>query len=313
MRYGTLIIVLAALLSTAADAQVRPVFDPDDFLDAREHEFPVFISRLAIGGARGFIDDFRPLHQDVGFLHVANGIYWSRFELDYKRSEVRAENLNPPRHLKTCLCDPPVFFPTAPARDEIPAPPLPAAKDSLQFGWYRTQRGDPADPPVMLRTRLSIARQNVDEDVTFLDTGHPAVRFHGHEQSIGLDAETFFRIGEHSVFGSVLIGRTTRTGTSGNRSQSEVAYISRPPGRSIGKVLVRATLTIGGVTGRGANGLNVINPAFEAFWHSAITDVNVHLIWSPVAMRSGEQGWSTHHQIVLFVDRALYVKLFKPH
>src|SRR5947199_5475391 len=97
MRYGTLIIVVATLLSTAADAQVRAVFDPDDFLDAREHQFPVFISRLAAGGARDFIDDFRPLHQDVAFLHVPNSFYWSRFELEYKRSEVRAENLNPPR------------------------------------------------------------------------------------------------------------------------------------------------------------------------------------------------------------------------
>lgn len=312
MPVGKLIFVLAALLCTAAQAQVRPIFDPDDFLDAREHQFPVFISRLVAGGARGFIDDFRPLHQDVGFVHVANAFYWSRFELDYKRSEVRAENANSPRRLQGCLCVPPVFFPTPPSRDEIPAPPLPAAKDSLQFGWYRTQRGDPADPPVMLRTRLSIARQKVEEAATFLDTGHPAIRFHGREQSIGLDAETFFRIGGHNVFGSVMIARTTRSGTSDNRSQTEIAYVSRPPGRAIGKVLVRATVTIGGVTGRGANGVNVINPAFEAFWHQPVTDANVHLIWSPVAMRSGGQGWTTHHQIVLFVDRALYVKLFKP-
>jgi hypothetical protein len=88
--------------------------------------------------------------------------------------------------------------------------------------------------------------------------------------------------------------------------------MSRFPGRAVGPFLLRATLTVGGVSGRGASGLNIVNPAFEAFWHSRGTGANVHLVWSPLGARSGAEGWQTHDQIALFVDRALYVKLFQP-
>jgi hypothetical protein len=54
-----------------------------------------------------------------------------------------------------------------------------------------------------------------------------------------------------------------------------------------------------------------VSPAFEAFWHEHTTDVNVHLVWNPQSTRSGAEGWTTTHQIALFVDRALYVKLFR--
>jgi len=47
-------------------------------------------------------------------------------------------------------------------------------------------------------------------------------------------------------------------------------------------VLLRGTLTVGTTRGGGAaHGLNVINPAFEAFLHDPATRINFHLIWSP--------------------------------
>ena len=55
----------------------------------------------------------------------------------------------------------------------------------------------------------------------------------------------------------------------------------------------------------------VVNPAFEAFWHHWGTRANLHLVWSPQTTRSGAEGWETHHQIALFVDRALFVKIFR--
>lgn len=84
--------------------------------------------------------------------------------------------------------------------------------------------------------------------------------------------------------------------------------------RPVSNEAVCACLTsdVGGVAGRGASGLNIVNPAFDAFWHDPKTRANIHLVWSPLAARSGAEGWQTHHQIALFVDRALYVKLFRP-
>jgi hypothetical protein len=134
---------------------------------------------------------------------------------------------------------------------------------------------------------------------------------HGHEQSVGVDADTYFRIGEHNVFGTLFVAHTRRSGTTSDESHNEVAYMNRFPGTAIGKVIVRASLTIGGVSGRDANGLNLINPAFEAFLHEPTTKANIHLIWSPLTMRDGK-GWTTHHQIAITVDRALWVHLFSP-
>jgi hypothetical protein len=212
--------------------------------------------------------------------------------------------------VSVCLCNgKPIYFPPPPSADAVPAAPPPGRKETTQFAWYHQAGAGPGQPPIMLRYRLSVSQQQVGTDVTSIATGETS-HISGRERSIGFDADIYFPIAGHDVWGSFLYARTVRTGTTDNRSQNAIAYMSRFPGRAVGPVLVRATLTVGGVTGRGAAGLNIVNPAFEAFWHHSGTDINLHLIWSPLAARSGAEGWQTHHQIALFVDRALYVHLF---
>jgi len=298
MRPHALLFVAMLCAAGAAAGQARPIFDPDDFVDPREHPAPLFISRLVLGGTRSSIDDYRPLHEDAGFLHLANAFYWSNFQIDYKHSEMRGENANA---AQVCPCKPPIYFPTA-------FSPLPERRDALQFAWYRTQRGAPAEPRVMLRYRLSVSREQIDTVTTYLDTDHLAERLHGHEQAIAIDADTYFRIGEHDIFGTLLAAHSRRAGTVRDGSQNELAYVSRFPGRALGKVLMRATLTVGGVTGHRVNGLNLVNPAFEAFFHDWTTKANIRVIWSPLAIRD-RKGWQTHHQILLSVDRTLLIKL----
>lgn len=294
------------LVAASAAAQQRPIFDPDDFVDFRQRDGTVFVSRLVLGGAVGFVDDYRPLHQNTGFLHLANSLYLGHVQFDYKHSEVVGKDTP----VSMCLCNgKPIYFPTPPSPDSVPAAPPPGRKETMQFAWYRRAGGGPAQPSVMLRYRLSLSQQPVATDITAIATGKTS-RMSGRERSIGLDADIFFPIAGHDVWGSLLYARTVRTGTTDNREQNALAYMSRFPGMAFRKVLLRATLTVGGVSGRGASGLNIVNPAFEAFWHHPGTDVNVHLVWSPLAARSGAEGWQTHHQIALFVDRALYVKLF---
>jgi hypothetical protein len=307
MRRCTLLAFFVLLVGSAAAAQQRPIFDPDDSVDPRSRDGTLFISRLVLGGAIGFVDDYRPLHRNTGFLELANSLYWGHVQLDYKISDRSGKSVP----VSVCGCaGNPIYFPTPPSRDSIPAAPPPSPKETAQFSWYHAVGGGPAEPPVMLRYRASWSWQPINTDVTSIATGEMS-RLSGRERSLGLDADTYFRIAGHDVWGSLLYARTARTGTTDNRSQNEFAYMSRFPGRAVGPFLARATLTVGGVSGRGASGLNIVNPAFEAFWHDPKTRANVHLVWSPLAARSGE-GWQTHNQIALFVDYAPIVKLFRP-
>ena len=300
MRLNALILTIVAFAGPVAAAQVNPIFDPDDFLDSRERTAPLFISRLILGAARSFVDDYRPLHQDIGFLHLSNSLYWSNFQVNYKHSEVRGENVNGAERVQVCPCVPPVYFPTTTS-------PLPGTKDALQFAFYKASW---IDRRFMLRYQVSVVRQDVETVATYPDTDHVASRFHGHEQSIGVEADTYFPIKGHDVYGTWFLARTMRSGTARDTSQTELAYMNRFPGHTFGKVTVRSTFTVGGVTGHGANGLNVIRPSFEALWHDWNTRVNVRLVWSPLTMRD-DKGWNTRHQMAITVDRA-FVHAFSP-
>ena len=292
-----LVLLFAA---TSAAAQIRPIFDPDDFVDPRERRGSLLISRLVIGATRDSIDDYRPLHQDARVFHLANAFYWSNFQVDWKHSEVRGEHGN---DVEVCPCQPPVYFP--------PISPLPERMDALQFAWYRSTAGPPASPRVMLRYRVTISQSEVRTRATYLDTGHFAGELHGHDRSIGIDADTYVHIGEHEFFGTLLVAHSRRTGTVKDESRNEATYVSRFPGWRFRKVFVRATVAVGGVSGGHTQAINIVNPALEAFVHDWSTKANVRLIWSPIALRGGRQGWSTQHQVALTVDRALFVKLFR--
>jgi hypothetical protein len=296
------------LVGAAAAAQQRPIFDPDDFVDPRERVGTLFVSRLVAGGVWNPVDDYRPLDDDRGFVFITNSFYISRYQFDYKHTEFVGTDDAPP--LRRCDCPDPIYFPTPPPGNATPDAPSAERKDMLQFAFYREKGSRTGGQPIMLRYRVSWSRQTTETEVRSVTTNEVLERRTAHDQSFGLDADLHFRIAGRDVWGSFLLARTVQSGTIDDRSQTELAYTYRPPGRSLGPVLLRATLTVGGVSGRGATGLNVVNPYFEAFWHHRQTDANFHVVYSPLATRSGAEGWRTTHQIALFVDRALYVKLF---
>jgi hypothetical protein len=287
---------LAVLLVAASAAAQRPVFDPDDFVDPQQHDRSVFITRLVAGAARNYVDGDRPLGQDAGFIHLTNTLYWKRWQFDYKHSEVRGDSDPPP--LFRCGCSPPQYFPTPPPSNATPSPPRPGSRDTVQAGWYLISRRG------ALRYRLTFARQGIDTAIRSAATQQVVERRSGREQSFSLDADLHPR-------GTLVYTRTSRRGTPDDRAQQALTYTARAPGWAIGPVLTRAALTAGGVTKRGGTALNVVNPAFEAFFHSHATRVNLHLVWSPLATRDGVEGWRTRHQIAVFADRALWVHVFK--
>ena len=308
MRGRCALLALAAVVATVAAAQPQPVFDPDDFVDPRALGRPFFVSRLVVGGALDIVDRYRPLDGNVGFVHVANSFYWSRFQVAYKHSWIEGHDRPP---LQACGCSPPVYFPTPPPRDATPAAPPPGSKDALQFAWYRRVENGAAQAPLMLRYRLSVMDQRIDNKVESHATGGRS-SFSGRERSVAVDADTHLSIGGRDVFGSLAYAHTSSRNTPDNRTQNELTYTNRFPGIILPKrLLLRPTLAIGAISGRGASGINLVNPAIELFYHHASSDVNVHAIWSPVAERSGAERWRTHQQLALLLDRRIYMKMLR--
>ena len=130
MLRHTALTLVVLLIGAVAVAQEHPIVDPDDSVDPRSHDGALFISRVVLGGAIGPIDDYRPLHQNTGFVSLANSLYWRHIQLDYKISDMSGSS-NP---VSVCGCaGNPIYFPTPPSRDSIPAPPSPGPKETAQF------------------------------------------------------------------------------------------------------------------------------------------------------------------------------------
>jgi hypothetical protein len=295
--------LLLLFLATAATAQQRPIYDADDFVDPRTRGAAMFFSHLVVGAAANLADDYRPVLGNGPFFQWANSVYWSGLQVDFKHA--RAYTGAPPP-VQLCACQPVAYFPTPPAANAPPAAPPAGSKESLQFGRYvRWPWSD-----VMLRYRLTWTRQNIDTTVKYPGVDLAAPSLHGHEQSFGLDADTHFRIGRRDVWGTIVFARNSRSGTPDPRAQNELAYTSRFPAVDIGTVSLMPRFTVGGVSGRGATGLNVVNPQLDFSYYHHGTEANLHLIYSPLATRSGANGWQRRHQIALFADRALFAKMF---
>jgi hypothetical protein len=161
MRVYTVVIAAVILgIAACASAQQRPIYDPDDSVDPRQHVSAIFISRLVLGGGSDLTDDYRPLPNDSGFLLVTNSVYWKQIQLDDKRSKVF--NNEGKVELQRCGCQPPIDFPTPPSPDSTPSAPPQRSKDTLQFGFYYRVLGRATEPRVILRVRLTGSTQRID-------------------------------------------------------------------------------------------------------------------------------------------------------
>ncbi len=306
MIRSALLCAFAVLLLLAGTAAAQgPIFDPDDFLDPRLHQGYVIASRLVIGDATGFIDGFRPAHQSARIFHLANSVYGPNFQVDFKHNDIRGAG---PPAVSVCPCHPPLYFPTPPSGRATPTAPPPGRRETLQLAFYREKPTEGAEAPPMLRYRLSWTWQPISTTVRYLDTPQVAATFSGKEQTFAADADMSLHLGGHPVRGSLFVTRTVRSGTTDDRNQTAVTWVSRFPPLLLHGILVRATLAAGNVSGRGGAALNLVSPAIEAFWHDPHTRANLHLVWNPQSAQSGRDGWRTHHQVVLFVDRALFLR-----
>jgi hypothetical protein len=304
----TLVAAAALFLASTAMAQ-RPVFEPDRFVDPAMRDRSLFLLGVAAGGVSNLSDRYRPTGGNAGFLVITNSLYAGPFQFDYTHTEFAGKD-DPP--LQRCDCPEPVYFPTPPPRNARPEIPRPARQDTLQFAFYRTS--DPSsDTPATLRYRVSLSGEKIDTAVTSLSTGAVEHRS-GHDGSLTFDADTHFLLAGHHLWGTLVFGRASRTGTGTDqdRAQNELSYVARLPGWSFGPVLVLPRLTVGHISGWGAGGVNLLNPYLEAYWRHEKTKLNVHLVWSAEGTAGGADGWRTNHHVALFVDRILLVRSFGP-
>jgi hypothetical protein len=333
--------VLIALLTTVAASAQWPLFDPNEFLDPRETDGrPVFISRIVIGGASNMSGDgFRPLGENVGYVHLANSFYWRSFEFDYKRSQLQAEDGESAVWELTSRRNDILLSPVIPSLPiergvvELPNGVLarqtrkatPKSKDTFNAAWYwpvSAGRGI----PVMLRSRVTYTTQTIDTDLVSdeeNDEEDPLVtRVQGRERTIAIDTDTWFRIAGRDVFGSLSFSETKTTTnigehltlgdhTLGERKERALTYTNRFPSIPINraKILIRPTLAVGGISNRGGSAVNLVNPAIEIFRPFLGSGANLHVIYSPQWTDDGEK-WRTTHQVGVFIDRALFVKVF---
>jgi hypothetical protein len=310
MRPGTRwMIVSAAAMSLAltAAAQQHHIFDVNDFVDPRERAGALFISRLIGGVDKSFIDGYRPLRQGVGFLHIANSFYLSRFEFDYKHSETFSKH--DPSDLIACACNPIMYFPTPPPRDATPEPPPGGRQDMLQIGWY--QRAPRVDSNAMMwRYRLSWSRQVFTRNVRSAATNDVVKRLSGREKTFGFNVDLSLPFRGREIFSTLSYMRTKQDGPIEHRAQNEWTYTSRFPGVVTKWILFSGRLTVGSISDRAGTAINLVNPKVEASWYHFGTKTTIHLVYSPQFLNSGLEGWRTTHEIALFADRALFVKLF---
>ena len=296
-------LLLLFVFATQAAAQL----EPDDFVDPALHRGPLFISRLVAGAVGNSIADYRPRHDDVAFVQLVNNLYWSHVQLGYRHTEMHAET--PPPQAFACGCSERIFFPSPRLPGETPAPPPAGATDAHHFGWYRSVPRAGRDP-LVLRYQLTWMRQSIHRTLRSAATHEPLEGLDGDEQFLGIDADTHVRIRGRDHFGSLALATIRRRGTVDDRIQNELTYTHRFRIAALKSLLLRPTLTVGGISDRGGTAINLLNPLLELFWQDRHTGVNVHLVYSPQLTNSTLGGWETHHQIALFADRALFVKLF---
>lgn len=298
MRFSRVVfVVLSLAMSLQVHAQQLDLIDPDEFVDPREiRGRTIFISRLVMGASRGSFDQYRRVGQDVGVIHLVNSLYWSGFQIDYKRSEVRGEH--DPRPNVESPCNGTVgvtAFACLPARVDQNASPVPGAKNVVQLSWYQTV-GD----RITIRYRLVQARQYaVPETAAHI----PGLKAYDDTRIAQID--TGVRVRGRTLSGYVSFTELTRKSAI-DRNQQEMFILGAfLPLVSVGPAILTPRVQIAGITDVGP-AIDVINPSLDLSWTIPHVDANVHVIYSPVFGDLGTNG-SMNHQVAVYVDRAILV------
>lgn len=293
----SLLALLSLTAGLAAHAQQLDLFDPDDFVDPHEiRGRTVFISRLVVGASRGLLDQNRALGQDIAFVHLANSLYWSGFQLDYKRSETRGENPEPSSETP---CFENASFAAArvctEARIDEGQPPEPGAKNLIQVSWYQT-----VGERVTLRYRVAYARQDAVPETVAQDAG---LKDYDDTRMAQIDAGV--RVGGRTLSGYVGYTELTRLSTIDQVQRQTITLGAFLPLYRVARGILTPRVQISGIADTGP-AIDVVNPSLDLSWTIPRADVNVHAIYSPVYGDLGD-GTKLQHQVAVYADYAILV------
>jgi hypothetical protein len=295
MRTAVLAVLLSLLVVAAANAQQLDIFDPDDFVDPWDLPGPVFISRLVAGASRGYLDQYRPVGQDVGFVHIANSLYWSGFQFDYKRTQLRGENPPPEESCRGLSVQASACMS---ARIELGAAPVPGSKDLAQLSWYQT-----IGNRVTIRYRIAQGRQSARPETA----AHvPGIEDHDDTRILQVDGRVF--VGNRVLSGTVAWTELTRHSTFDQTKQRTLIFGTYLPIVLIGPAQLISRLQLGSVSGV-TPVIDIINPSVELALHVERVNMNLHVVYSPVFRDLGN-GKSMNHQVAVYADRRLFMFIF---
>lgn len=291
-----LFVVIAVLLGAAAQAQLD-LIDPDEFVDPRvTRGRTIFISRLVLAASIGSLDQYRPVGQNLGVIHLANSLYWRGFQFDYKRSEVRGEDDPRPDDDLPCGETSAVRASVClPATIDRGAAPVPGAKNVVQVSWYQTI-GD----SVTIRYRLVQARQYAVPETAAHVPGLKA-----YDDTRVAQIDTGVRVRGRTLSGYVSFTELTRKSTIEKTEQKMLTLGAFLPLMSVGPAILTPRVQIAGIADVGP-AIDVINPSFDLSWTIPRVDTNVHIIYSPAFGDLGN-GTKVKHQVVIYADRAILV------
>ena len=288
-----LLVAVSLLSAGVLHAQQLDFFDPDDFVhpDIVGGRM-VFVSRIVTGAARGYMDQYRRVGQDIGFVHVSNSLYWGGFQLDYKRCEIRGENgrvdgdPDPDQNRIGTL----QHFENG---DRTPAPE-PGPKNVTQLSWYQTF-GD----RLIMRYRLVHATQYAPPETFASVSG-----LDDSDETRMAQVDAGITHGHRTQFATVVYTELTRHSTFDRTRQRTLTIAAYLPVLRLGPSTITPRLMVGGVAGEGPV-IDIVNPSLD--WSVIVprTDAAVHLVYSPVYREL--DGGNVHHQVVLYADRALLV------
>ena len=293
----SLFILLSLAAGLTARAQQLDLFDPDDFVDPHEiRGRTVFISRLVVGASRESVDQNRSLGQDIAFVHLANSLYWSRFQFDFKHSETRGEN---PEPASETPCSENVRIAAArvcsDARVDEGQPPEPGAKNLVQVSWYQT-----VGQRVTLRYRVGYARQDAVPETVAQGAG-----LQDYDDTRMAQVDAGVRVRGRTLSGYVGYTELTRYSTIDQVKRQTVTLGAFLPLYQVARGILTPRVQISGIADTGP-AIDVINPSLDLSWTIPRTEVNIHAVYSPVYGDLGD-GTKLHHQVAVYADYAILV------
>ncbi len=283
---------LSFVAALAIDAQQLDLCDPDDYVEPRlTRARVVFISRLVTCVSRGAMDPYRPFGQDVGAIHLANSLYWSGLQLDFKRTEMRGEHgIERDSDIGRFAID------ADSAADTASAPaPVPGPKNVAQISWYQT-----AGERLSFRYRFVHATQLAQRETTANVAG-----LDDRDETRMFQVDAGRRSGGRTQFVTLSYSVLTRHGTIAGSKQRTLTAATILPTIRIGPGFLTPRLLVGGVADEGRT-IDLYNASLDWSMHIPRVDANVHLVYSPVYRDLGGGG-RVHHQVAIYADRALLV------